>query len=77
MIPESKLDAFIKDNKELRQLSYRTLFHKHFYENIDDTFPYQELTLLQIGIPFYDVIQVSSEHGVTYVELSADSKLYE
>ena len=77
MVPESKLDNVIKENKEMRQLSYRTLFHKHFYENIDDTFPYQELTLQQIGIPFYDVIQVSSERGVSYVELSADGKLYE
>ena len=40
MIPESKLDNYIKKNKELRQLSYRTLIHKHFYENIDCSFPY-------------------------------------
>ena len=37
MIPESKLDSYIKENKELRQLSYRTLIHKHFFENIDDS----------------------------------------
>ena len=73
MIPESKLDAFIKDNKELRQLSYRTLIHKHFFENIDDRFPYQQLTLQQIGIPPFDVIQVSTDKGVSYVELTADA----
>ncbi len=73
MIPESKLDAYIKANKELRQLSYRTLIHKHFFENIDDRFPYQQLTLQQIGIPPFDVIQVSTDKGVSYVELTADA----
>lgn len=76
MIPESKLDDHIKRDAELRQLSYRTLFHKHFFENIDESFPYQELTLRQIGIPAFDVVQVSTEKGVFYVELSADSSYY-
>lgn len=73
MIPESQLDHYIKKNKELRQLSYRTLIHKHFFENIDDRFPYQDMTLMQIGIPRFDVLQVSTEKGISYVELSADS----
>jgi adenylyltransferase/sulfurtransferase len=72
MLPESKLDNYIKKDKELRQLSYRTLIHKHFYENIDNSFPYQSMTLQQIGIPAYDVLQVSTENGVFFVELSAD-----
>ena len=72
MLPESKLDNYIKKDKELRQLSYRTLIHKHFFENIDDRFPYQDMTLQQIGIPAFDVIQVSTEEGISYVELSAD-----
>lgn len=77
MIPESKLDDHIKRDAELRQLSYRTLFHKRFFENIDESFPYQELTLRQIGIPAFDVVQVSTEKGVFYVELTADKPLYE
>lgn len=77
MIPESKLDNHIKHDAELRQLSYRTLFHKNFFENIDESFPYQELTLRQIGIPTFDVVQVSTEKGVFYVELTADKSLYE
>ena len=72
MIPESKLDEYIKKNRELRQLSYRTLIHKHFFENIDNNFPYQSLTLKEIGIPTFDVLQVSTENGIHYVELSAD-----
>lgn len=77
MTPESQLDACIKADKDLRQLSYRTLIHKHFFENIDDRFPYQELTLQQIGIPPFDVIEVSTDKGVFHLELTADATLYE
>lgn len=73
MLPESKLDAHIKQDEELRKLSYRTLFHKHFYENIDKTFPYKDLTLQQIGIPLFDVMEVSTDKGVYHVELTADA----
>ncbi|MBO4431840.1 MAG: ThiF family adenylyltransferase [Bacteroidaceae bacterium] len=76
MIPESKLDAYIKQDEELRKLSYRTLFHKHFYENIDKAFPYKNLTLQQIGIPLFDVIEVSTDKGVYHVELTDDAGLY-
>ncbi len=76
MIPESKLDDYINGNSELKKLSYRTLFHKLYFENIDKDFPYQNLTLQQIGIPAFDVIQVSSDNGLYYVELSADAPLY-
>lgn len=76
MIPESKLDDYISRNTELRKLSYRTLFHKSFYENIDDHFPYQQLTLQEIGIPLFDVIQVATDKGQFFVELSDDSHLY-
>ncbi len=77
MIPESKLDSYIKENKELRQLSYRTLIHKHFFENIDDRFPYQDLTLQQIGIPPFDVIEVSTDQGVVHLELTGDASMFE
>ena len=77
MIPESKLDSYIKENKELRQLSYRTLIHKHLFENIDDRFPYQDLTLQQIGIPPFDVIEVSTDKGVVHLELTGDASMFE
>ncbi len=76
MIPESQLESYIKKDPKLRQLSYTTLFHKSFFENIDDDFPYQNLTLQQIGIPPYDVIQVTTNKGLFYVELSADAALF-
>ena len=76
MLPESKLDAHIKQNEELRNLNYRTLFHKNYYENIDEQFPYLDLTLQQIGIPSYDVIEVTTERGAYHVELTDDAQLY-
>lgn len=74
--PESKLDNYITNNDELRKLSYKTLFHKCFIENIDEYFPYQEMSLKEIGIPLYDVIQVSTEKGLFFVELTKDASIY-
>lgn len=76
LIPESKLDKYIHDDDELRKLSYKTLFHKVFHENIDMYFPYMDMTLQQVGIPPYDVLQVSTEKGLRYVELTGDAGMY-
>lgn len=75
-IPESRLEAYIQENAEVRKLSYKTLFHKDFIENLDESFPYPAMTLKEIGIPIYDVLQVSTDRGVFYVELSADADSY-
>lgn len=72
MSPESKLDNLISETPELRKLSYKTIFHKKFYENIDADFPFTELTLKQIGIPYFDIIKVSTDKGEFYVELTGD-----
>lgn len=77
MVPESQLDDTISSDPEMRKLSYRTLFHKKFYENIDSYFPYQDLTLKQIGIPYFDVLKVATEKGEFYIELSADKGRFE
>lgn len=75
-IPESQLDNYISTNEELRKLSYRTLFHKCFIENIDEYFPYMEMSLKDIGIPLFDILQVSTNKGQFFVELSADAQFY-
>lgn len=75
-IPESKLDDYIMHNDELRKLSYRSLFHKCFIENINETFPFKEMSLKDIGIPYFDVIQVTSDKGLFYIELSGDAHIY-
>ena len=75
-IPESQLDNYISSNEELRKLSYRTLFHKCFIENIDEYFPYMAMSLKDIGIPLFDILQVSTNKGQFFVELSADAQFY-
>ncbi len=75
-LPESKLDDYITTNEELRKLSYKTLFHKCFIENIDETFPYSDMSLKDVGIPLYDVIQVSTEKGQFFIELTKDASIY-
>lgn len=75
-IPESKLSAYISDNPELTKLSYRTLFRKVFIENIDESFPFNEMRLKDIGIPLFDIVQVSTERGFFYVELTGDAHVY-
>lgn len=75
-IPESQLNNYINTHEELHKLSYRTLFHKCFIENIDDNFPYMDMTLKEIGIPVFDVLQVSTNKGLFFVELSADADIY-
>ena len=76
MVPDSQLDNCMSSNDELRKLRYVTTFHKSFFENIDAEFPYQDLTLQQIGIPLFDVLQVSTEKGLFHVELGADALLF-
>lgn len=76
-IPESQLDKYISSHEELRKLSYSTLFHKCFIENIDEYFPYMDMSLKEIGIPLYDVLQVSTDKGQFFVELSADAHYYD
>lgn len=76
MVPESKLNDYISTNGNLRKLSYRTLFHKSFYEVIDNNFPYPDMTLQQIGIPPFDVIEVVTSKKIYHIELTGDSELF-
>lgn len=76
MMPESLLENHINTTEELRKLSYRTRFRKLFFENLDDSFPYPDMSLQQVGIPLYDVIQVSTEKGLFHVELTGDAGLF-
>ena len=75
-MPESRLDAYIQGNDELRKMGYKTLFHKDFIENLDAGFPYPDMTLADVGIPYFDVLHVSTEKGLFYVELTADASQY-
>jgi len=76
MVPESKEEDFVRRNEELRKRRYRTVLHKNTFEDIDDSFPYQSLTLEQIGIPPFDVIEVETARRLMHIELSDDGILF-
>ena len=77
MLPASKIPDYIRNDETLRNRQITEGFYQHEIENIDETFPYPSLTLRQIGIPYFDVMQVSTPKGLFYVELSQDIQKYE
>ncbi len=76
MMAESRLERHISNDAELRRLSYRNKFYKSFFTDINNDFPYKDLTLKQIGIPPFDVVQVTTPKGLYFVELSDDKQLF-
>jgi len=78
MMPASKIPDFIDAHKDLEYLTIADGgLYQHAFEDIDDEFPYPHLTLKQIGIPYLDVLQLTTEKGYAYVELSGDKKIYQ
>lgn len=75
MLPESAIPDYIDSKRELYTRLRREL-NQHEYENIDESFPYKYLTLKQIGIPYWDVIQITTEKGFYYLELNADKNRF-
>jgi molybdopterin/thiamine biosynthesis adenylyltransferase len=75
MLPESRIPGYIEKNADIFQRLQRDLDPIRI-ENLNDQFPYPELTLKQIGIPYYDVLQITTENGYCYAELSADENKF-
>lgn len=69
-LPESKVSEFIENNN-IKENVLDRVFQK-FYENIDHDFPFQDLTLHEIGFPFFDILPVITPEGIQYVELTGD-----
>jgi molybdopterin/thiamine biosynthesis adenylyltransferase len=72
LLPESRIAEFLTNNNLGINLQER--IYQDYIENIGDDFPYKYLTLNQVGIPFYDILQVSTSRGISYVELTNDKK---
>ena len=58
MKPGRAVADFIEQHTELKGAPRDGLL-QHEYRTIDETFPYQELTLIEAGIPPYDVLNVT------------------
>lgn len=76
-LPQSKIEAFVEADPVLNDLRYKDTLYQEVYENINESFPYPELTLQQIGVPLFDILQVSTDKGMFFVELSKDKKYFE
>jgi adenylyltransferase/sulfurtransferase len=70
ILPESRVANYIDENN-LKKDPRDRIFQK-YYESIDASFPFPQLTLKEIGIPEFDILNVSTSDGVRYVELSGD-----
>jgi adenylyltransferase/sulfurtransferase len=71
-LPESKVADYIED-KILKNDPRERVFQK-FYENIDRNFPYPNLRLLDLGIPYFDILHITSEGNVKFIELTGDKQ---
>lgn len=69
MLPEPEIEGFIERHPELRCLP-TSAFYLHEYRCIDQDFPYPDLTLVEIGIPDWDVLHVRTTLNAYYVELA-------
>lgn len=43
--------------------------YQHEYHALDNTFPYQQLTLADVGIPVWDVLRIDTAAGERYIEM--------
>ena len=68
MKPGRAVAAYIEQNSELSGLPFSGLY-QHEWREIDQSFPYQHLTLTALGIPAQAVLQVSTEKGEYYMEI--------
>lgn len=71
MCPETQVSDYI-DSVPALYTRLSADLNQNAYENIDVEFPYQHLTLHEIGLPYWDILQVSSEKGVHFIEMAHD-----
>lgn len=70
ILPESKVANYIDENN-LKKDPRDRIFQK-YYENIDADFPFPDVKLSEIGIPRFDILNVTTPTGTHYVELTKD-----
>jgi adenylyltransferase/sulfurtransferase len=68
MEPGRAVADFIEQNTPWKGYMQGSLY-QHEYRVIDESFPYQELTLAQIGIPVWDILKVETRKGEKFVEM--------
>lgn len=67
MKPGRAVAAFVEQDKELGGIPFSGMY-QHEYRMIDQDFPYQTLTLADLGIPEHDVLHVTTKREDYYIE---------
>ncbi len=73
MKPGRAVADYLERQTNLKGVLQHALY-QHEYRVVDDSFPYQELTLHEVGIPAGDVLQVGTAQGEIFVELTSESR---
>lgn len=68
MLPGRAVEAFVGQSDALRGLPLSALY-QHEYRHVGYDFPYQDLTLTQLGIPQEDIVRVIVDEQEYYFEL--------
>ena len=68
MCPGRAVEGVISQDKTLESIPLSGLY-QHEYRLIDQSFPYPDLTLAQLGIPLCDVLYVSTDKADYYLEM--------
>ncbi|MCR4766199.1 MAG: ThiF family adenylyltransferase [Bacteroidaceae bacterium] len=68
MLPGRKVEGFVERHERLSGIPLSGLY-QHEYRQLDENFPYKELTLADIGLPACDVLYVSADGRKQFVEM--------
>ena len=71
MCPGRAVESFVEKDEMLKGIPNSGLY-QHEFREIGDQFPYQELTLAQLGIPTNDVLHVIADDKDYYVEIDVE-----
>lgn len=71
MLPGRKVAQWMESIPALSGQLY-SRFYQHEYRDIDSLFPYQELTLEQLGVPPYGILPVSTVSKELFVKLKKE-----
>lgn len=69
MLPARKVEAFVEQHPHLSGILMSELY-QHEYRCVDKRFPYQSLSLGELGIPVWDILHVLADGRDYYFEMS-------
>ena len=62
MQPDYQIEHFVEQERDLQYLPFHAMY-QHDIKQLNTQFPYPELTLKQVGVAAWDILQVTTEQG--------------